>query len=75
MLPSAPARCSLVKVTPVFLFTISATKKNDISFPAPGPFGNITVIGFVGCHANATSGINANNAKSYFINPPRINMM
>jgi hypothetical protein len=32
-------------------------------------------MGFVGCHANATNGINANNVKSFFINPPRINMM
>jgi hypothetical protein len=32
-------------------------------------------MGFVGCHANTTNGMNANNAKSFFISPPRINMM
>ena len=40
--------------------------RNDISFPAPGPFGNITVTGFVGCHANADKVNNASSAPNIF---------
>jgi hypothetical protein len=40
--------------------------RNDISLPAPGPLGNITVIGLVGCHAAATTGA-ANNTSNNFL--------
>jgi hypothetical protein len=49
---------------------MSATKKNEISFPAPGPLGKITVMGFVGCHANAAIANNVINVP----NNARINL-
>ena len=57
MLPSAPGLYSGTNLTPVDFSTISATIRNDISFPAPGPLGNITVMGRVGCQAHARVGI------------------
>jgi hypothetical protein len=56
MLPSAPGRYSELNFTPVCRSTIDATILNDISFPAPGPLGNITVTGRVGCQAQAVMG-------------------
>jgi hypothetical protein len=65
MLPSAPGLCSELNFTPVWRSTIDATIRNDISFPAPGPFGNITVTGFVGCQAKAVTG-NKASAMNFF---------
>jgi hypothetical protein len=62
--------CSLLNITPVFFDTISATIKNDISLPAPGPLGKTTVIGLVGCHANTKDGNKHNNVKNSFIESP-----
>jgi hypothetical protein len=67
MLPSAPGLCSELNLTPVSLSTIDATMRNDISFPAPGPFGNITVMGFVGCQARASVGAKIMAASNFFI--------
>ena len=67
MLPSAPGRYSGLNLAPVSRSTMLATIRNEISFPAPGPFGNITVTGFVGCHAKAKAGSNANRARSFFM--------
>jgi hypothetical protein len=66
-LPSAPGLCSLTKDTPVFFSTISATIKNDISLPAPGPLGKSTVMGLVGCQANTKVGINVSSVKNRFM--------
>ena len=76
-MPSAPGLYSGTNFAPVCFSTISATMRNDISFPAPGPLGKITVMGFVGSHANANTGNTASVsvAKSFFIVPPNINMM
>jgi uncharacterized membrane protein len=42
--------------------------RNDISLPAPGPLGNTTVTGFVGCHAQAMIGTTIDRATNNFLN-------
>jgi hypothetical protein len=42
--------------------------RNDISLPAPGPLGNTTVTGFVGCHAQAMTGSTKAKAVNNFLN-------
>jgi hypothetical protein len=42
--------------------------RNDISLPAPGPLGNTTVTGFVGCQAHTIAGIAMAIAVNNFFN-------
>jgi hypothetical protein len=41
--------------------------RNEISLPAPGPLGNITVTGLVGCQASATVGAKIKAASIFLI--------
>jgi len=52
---------------PVARSTCSATILNDISLPAPGPLGKITVIGRWGDHAPAKPGNKQRAAKIFLI--------
>jgi hypothetical protein len=72
MLPSAPGRVQDTTLAPVDFSTISAIIRNDISFPAPGPLGNITVTGLVGCQAQADV---ANSYKAREISSVRIRLL
>jgi hypothetical protein len=42
--------------------------RNEISLPAPGPLGNTTVTGFVGCHAHTVMGTTIDSAANNFLN-------